>query len=59
MVDLVRYDAAGAKVHIEAAISCKGNIYLVSADVKWREKNLKGAIKEVTISASEPIAKTE
>lgn len=54
-VNLLRYDATGAKVHIDATISCKGNKYDVSCNVKWNESHPNGVIKNVSISDPTPI----
>ena len=54
-VNLLRYDTTGAKVHIDATISCKGNRYSVSCNVKWDESHPNGVIKNVSITNPTPI----
>lgn len=54
-VNFMRYDATGAKVHIDATISCKGSKYDVSCNVKWDGSHPNGVIKNVSISNPTPI----
>lgn len=58
VVELERYDATGAKVHIGSTIKCKGVAYHVECDVNWDDTMKEAKVKEVKISKNESLPET-